>query len=219
MNLTDGASVFESQGFFRLSETEIPFFAPDDTNKISVQVTGYGTVSRPPGTGGGWNARNQTQQTDAGPLVAAPPDAPDYLLIYEADTTEGNSGSPVFYPATGIAVALHTDGCGGIVTGTNCGTSLSNPDLKEALQTYNGPNPVFVDAFNFPVRTTSASPPGTVFNPYRKLEDAIATASPGANLFLVKGGYAGYGITFPAKQLTFHATGGDVTIGPLNPTP
>ena len=89
------------------------------SNQI-IRITGYGT------DGG---TANQTQQTHAGPRVA---NSGSTTLEYQADTTGGNSGSPVIHEATGQAIGVHTHaGCSS--TGGNHGTGINHPGLQGYL--------------------------------------------------------------------------------------
>ena len=70
------------------------------------------------------------QQTHTGPWMSANGTA----LNYAADTTGGNSGSPIVHEPTGIAIGIHTHGGCNDTPGTgNNGTSLTNPALAAAL--------------------------------------------------------------------------------------
>ncbi len=92
-------------------------------NNGSMRITGYGTTSSP--VSGTWN---QVQKTHAGPVVSVQSDH----LIYNIDTTGGNSGSPVEQIATNTVVAIHTHG--GCSTGGNHGTRLDRADIQLAIR-------------------------------------------------------------------------------------
>ena len=94
------------------------------SNQI-IRITGYGT------DGG---SANQTQQTHSGPRVA---NSGSTTLEYQADTTGGNSGSPVIREATGEAIGVHTHaGCSS--TGGNHGTAITHPGLQGYLNNPQG---------------------------------------------------------------------------------
>jgi V8-like Glu-specific endopeptidase len=93
----------------------------------ALRVTGYGTGNGAAGTPAG----NQAQKTHSGPRIATP--VPD-SLGYRADTTPGNSGSPVLDDATGQVVGVHTHGGCGNGTGYNQGTSSGRADWAAARQ-------------------------------------------------------------------------------------
>jgi V8-like Glu-specific endopeptidase len=126
-NTNTGLTPYEAQGDYFNLATSIPT-APG----TSVRVTGFGTVTSPvPDT---WN---WAQKTHVGPLVYSA----GTLVEYQADTTGGNSGSPVIDEATGLAIAIHTHGgCG---SGGNNGTSVLHGGLQFALA-----NPQGVCALN-----------------------------------------------------------------------
>lgn len=88
-----------------------------------VRVTGHGTDLSPP-------ERNFVQQTHTGPYVSNF----SHVLTYQADTTSGNSGSPVILEATGAVIGVHTNGgCDAALTGSNAGTSIAKPNFASAL--------------------------------------------------------------------------------------
>lgn len=214
----EGGVVFAKQDFFRVTSELITFFPGE--KRADVQVTGYGTDY----LDGDKNAQYQTQQTHVGSFVKENVvKENDYASIfYRVDTNNSNSGSPVFYPATDIAIGIHTNGevgCGRVLStnlSTNCGTSFKNKGLTDALQNFYGTNVKYVDATGIPVD----APDGTIYKPYRKLSAAVAGATSGDTLYIVKGHYAGHKITFPNnKKLTLRAPSGAVIIGPLNPEP
>lgn len=194
------------------------------TPPMLLQVTGFGQDLIPPGLNRGANAQSNTEQTDVGVLnsiVATPTSA---CLSYLVDTDGGNSGSPVFLPATNIAVGIHTwggDCAGSTVTQTNAGTLLSLPALGQALATFptKVANIIFVDGWH----PNAASGNGSVFAPFQRLTDAIAfnggvCPSPSATvpvISVVSGQYEGYSFkqtnTCPFKII---APSGSVLIGP-----
>ena len=88
----------------------------------SIRITGYGTVGQP--VSPTWN---RVQKTHVGPFV----DSSETVVGYQADTTGGNSGSPVINEDTGEAIGIHTHG--GCNAGQNNGTGLNHPDLQDAL--------------------------------------------------------------------------------------
>lgn len=89
-----------------------------------VRITGFGTVAAPVP-----RSLNQTQRAGVGDYVFAD----STTLRYDADTTGGNSGSPVYLLDSRTAVGIHTNaGCdaGG---GSNAGTAIQSPGLQTAL--------------------------------------------------------------------------------------
>ncbi len=90
---------------------------------LSMRVTGFGSDLTPP-------SQNFAQQTNAGPYFGLSGN----IVRYLADTTGGNSGSPVILESTGKVVAIHTNGaCDVGLTTANYGTSLANSGLNAAL--------------------------------------------------------------------------------------
>lgn len=90
----------------------------------TIRITGFGVDD---------GTANQTNQTHAGPydsLVGT-------IIRYRADTTGGNSGSPIIRESDGRSMGIHTNaGCGnsgGTVTGANQGTTMGNTGLANAI--------------------------------------------------------------------------------------
>lgn len=116
-NAVTGLTAYQAQGgAFSLT-------LPPPTSGNDIRITGYGTDSSPP-------QRNQVQQTNVGPLVVS---NPTDSVGYRADTTGGNSGSPVIWEQTGEAVGIHTHGGCTSGGGNNWGTATGNPGLQGAL--------------------------------------------------------------------------------------
>ena len=114
-NSTTGATALQSQG------ARYTLAAPPPVSGQTMRVTGYGSDSSPP-------THNSVQQTSIGPHVGT-----GNFLQYAADTEGGNSGSPVIWEETGLAVAIHTNGGCGQTGGANSGTSVTLPSLQAAL--------------------------------------------------------------------------------------
>ncbi|MDZ4773992.1 MAG: hypothetical protein SGI72_12755 [Planctomycetota bacterium] len=90
---------------------------------LQMRVTGFGNDLTPP-------SANFAQQTHAGPYF----NVSGNIVRYLADTTGGNSGSPVILEANGKVIAIHTNGaCDVGFTNANYGTSLANTGLNAAL--------------------------------------------------------------------------------------
>ncbi len=111
-NTQTGLTALEAQGGF--------YEVVQDLSPSTIRITGYGVDDSPPGSSGGRNADNQTQQTNAGPSAGSS----GTTMRYRADTEGGNSGSPVIDEATGRAVGVHTHG--GCSFNSNKGTSTFN---------------------------------------------------------------------------------------------
>jgi V8-like Glu-specific endopeptidase len=97
--------------------------SPPYTPGIDLRITGYGVDSTP-------NTSNQVQQTSDGPYTGKS----GTVLSYQVDTTGGNSGSPVEWKQTGLAIGIHTNaGCSTGGTGSNTGTAVEAAGLQNAL--------------------------------------------------------------------------------------
>ena len=60
------------------------------------------------------------------------------IVGYRADSSGGNSGSPVFLDSTGRAIAIHTSGSCSSTSGYNAGTALQSAGLQAALASPKG---------------------------------------------------------------------------------
>lgn len=98
---------------------------PTTTSGQIIRITGYGTTGS--GVPRSWT---QVQKTHTGALVTISPT----LLRYTADTSGGNSGSPVVHENTGLAVGIHTHGGCSAGGGSNLGTRIDRSDLLAAIQ-------------------------------------------------------------------------------------
>ena len=97
--------------------------------KDVLRVTGFGVTSPPV-----MPNLNQAQKTAVGPFI----DRFFHVLEYQVDSTPGNSGGPVILESMGMAIGIHThSGCVTPDLG-NGGTSVTNPDLRAALDTPKG---------------------------------------------------------------------------------
>ncbi len=113
-NTETGLTPFQAQNaFFALA-------TPPTAAGTPMRITGYGTAS---------GALNQTQQTSTGPFDSLA----GTTLAYAADTTGGNSGSPVILDAGDQAVGIHTHGGCSSSGGSNKGTSILLSALQQAL--------------------------------------------------------------------------------------
>lgn len=200
---------------------ERPFFrlaAPPTVASTQLgQITGYGVYPAP--RSGPWDARNRTEQTNVGQFNGICTSGNgNQALAYLIDTAPANSGSPVFLPATGVAIGIHTTGTRSSMGGTcttapsNYGTPSTDANLLAAITSMvKGTNGVatFVD---FAQPTTDPVGAGTPLNPYRDLSTALANAVAGTAtvLNLAPGHYAPNGITISANA----ASGSMIVIGP-----
>ncbi|WP_299256245.1 T9SS type A sorting domain-containing protein [uncultured Aquimarina sp.] len=91
-----------------------------DTPGSNITITGFGTDT---------GIDNQTQQIHTGPLSSTT----NTFVRYRADTTGGNSGSPIIDTATGNAVGVHAyGGCSGS-GGSNSGERATIPAFWNAM--------------------------------------------------------------------------------------
>lgn len=89
-----------------------------------IRVTGYGSTTAP--VPASWYL---VQKTHVGSFVSTPGTS----LRYDPDTTGGNSGSAVYDDLTGTAIGVHTHAGCNSTGGSNQGTSLDLPALRNAL--------------------------------------------------------------------------------------
>ncbi len=101
--------------------------APPVLNQ-TIRITGYGTDTTPA-------TYNSVQQTSSGPYV----DRFGTVIRYAVDTTGGNSGSAVIDTTTLLCIGIHTNaGCTTSGSGSNQGTAIQNPNLKNAINNPQG---------------------------------------------------------------------------------
>jgi hypothetical protein len=105
---------------FQKQQAAFTLAAPPAASGKTIRITGFGVD-----TG---NA-NQTNQTHTGAFTSNS----GTTLRYTADTTGGNSGSPVIVEGLGVAVGIHTNGGCTTSGGSNSGTSYNQTALRNAL--------------------------------------------------------------------------------------
>lgn len=123
-NTNTGLTPFQAQGqsFVRAS-------AYNPGAGAQVRITGYGTVyTQLPAT---WNYVQKTGIGDYLGLSGA-------VASYSADTTGGNSGSPVILESTGKVIAVHNGGSCSMMGGANTGTALQCSRLQAAFSAPRG---------------------------------------------------------------------------------
>lgn len=103
--------------------------APPQLDGQRIRITGYGTVGE-----GVPLERNQTLQTHTGQYSSVQ----GTVVRYTADTTGGNSGSPVFVGDSKRAIGIHTNGGCTATGGANQGTSIAHALLQGALNAPRG---------------------------------------------------------------------------------
>lgn len=113
--------------------------APQATGEI--RITGYGTTSGTQGTPREWS---QVQKTHVGNFVQHT----GTTLRYTADTTGGNSGSPVIHENTGNVIGVHTHGGCTSTGGSNAGTAAQHTNWTNFRNNPRGvcvPPPCYAD--------------------------------------------------------------------------
>lgn len=118
-NSNTGLAPRDAMGDSYVLATAVP--SPDGR---PIRVTGYGSTSSP--VSPTWYL---VQKTHVGTFVSAPGTS----LRYDPDTTGGNSGSAVYDDQTNTAIGVHTHAGCNSTGGSNQGTSLDHPDLRNAL--------------------------------------------------------------------------------------
>ena len=112
-NSNTGLTPLQAQG--AMYTLRVP--APSPAGQI--RITGYGTTSGTQGTPREWS---QVQKTHVGNFTALTGNR----LQYTADTTGGNSGSPVILESTGEVIGVHTHGGCTSSGGANSGTATQH---------------------------------------------------------------------------------------------
>ena len=76
----------------------------------TLRITGYGVDDTPPGSGGGRNSDNETEQTSTGPYRGQTDDGIRVYHSYSTDSEPANSGSPMMYLSSGnyFSLGIHT---------------------------------------------------------------------------------------------------------------
>ena len=121
-NSTTGRTPLASQSGSSY-RAEIPNSSTFNSNSV-IRITGFGSTSAPVSP-----TFNQAQKTHAGPFVSFVGN----VLRYGADTTGGNSGSPVIDEASGIVYGVHTNGGCTATGGSNVGTGCNQPNFANAI--------------------------------------------------------------------------------------
>lgn len=118
-NSETGLTAYQAQGACLYLANTLP--APVGQG---VRVTGFGSTNGPiPWT---WN---RVQKSHVGPFASV-----DGTIVYHAaDTTGGNSGSPVIVEPDRTVIAIHTHGGCMTTGGANAGTSVLQPELRESM--------------------------------------------------------------------------------------
>lgn len=189
-----------TRGFFRVTR-EIPSL------NTTIRITGYGADDDPPGSTGGRNQWNKTEQTDTGPYRGESISGSNIWHDHRADTRGASSGSPIIWNSQNVVIGIHTNAGCTDTGGANSGTSFEHNPLETALDDFPGANVVYVDR-GMPALATEN---GTVFRPYNTVAEGIAAVPTSGRLSIVEGSY-NESITI-TKAVTLVAPVGTVTIG------
>ncbi|GJQ30134.1 MAG: hypothetical protein HBSAPP03_20180 [Phycisphaerae bacterium] len=92
---------------------------------LPVRVTGYGTIYPP--VSWTWN---RVQTSHVGVITSVSGN----VLSHVADTTGGNSGSPIIVEPSRTVMGIHTHGGCTTTGGANAGTSIHHDDLRAAIK-------------------------------------------------------------------------------------
>jgi V8-like Glu-specific endopeptidase len=172
----------------------------------TIRVTGYGADNSPPGSTGGYNAQNYTEQTHTGPYQGEFSTGGNIWHEHRVDTTGGSSGSPIIWESTGFAIGVHTNGGCTTTGGANAGTSFEHDPLEDGLQAFPGPNVIYVDLVSIAPAET-----GSVLQPFNTVLEAASTVPSGGLVSIVTGSYNEQ-ITIN-RAMTLAAPVGGVVIG------
>ena len=167
-NANTGLTPYEAQQeSYTLADVQPPVQGQD------IRITGYGS-------GGQLPEWNQVQKTHAGPFVTSN----GSTVQYQADTTGGNSGSPVIDDSTGLAIGIHTHGGCNVGGGANSGTGISHGGLIAALLDPQGVCECPGLTFEFPGGLPDVIDPagGTVLT-VQVVGDEVIVPEPGSGVF------------------------------------
>lgn len=172
-----------------------------------VSIVGCGSDFTPFGTSGSYNADNYALQSDVGPYLREVGAGSNVRQEYQTDTTQGNSGSPAFWVAEDLAIAVHTTAdC--TPTAGNLGTSFENDLFEAAVQEFLGPVVRYVD-FGTPLWLPQT---GTVLEPFDTVLEGANALPAGGVLSATPASYAVPAGTIVDRAMTIVAPIGVVTI-------
>ncbi len=186
--------------------------SPDTSSNSAIRLTGNGTDTTPTAQ------RNRVQQTDVGPYIGLTwNDWSNAFVEYAVDSMSGNSGGPILGNVAGAdlgthAIGIHTNGgCNPTAGNGNTGTSFENTDLESAIQTFPGPNVLYVDKGH---NRSWVQQNGTIFRPFFGVNGAVSGAPAGALISIVKGSYPDpFSTGWRGETFTLEAPVGSVVIG------
>ena len=165
----------------------------------SIRVTGYGLDN---------GLKNQTQQTAMGRNNFYSGSG-DVIVYHNAFVEFGNSGSPIIdEKSKNVSLTIAIDAFS--ISGSLCngGTTFNNNDLASAIETFPGPNTLYVDN-GHPFAGSGGG--GSIFEPYETLQQAANQDPAGGIVSMAAGIYPG-AVTID-KAMTIQAPVGTVTIG------
>lgn len=170
---------------------ETPHGAQGSFYRVSFDNPSNGDNTRIRGFGVDDGTANQTNQTHDGPYVEEQSSGANFWHRYQADTTGGNSGSPIQMTSNFYTIGIHTNaGCGadffGNPSGANSGTSFSHDPVEIAIDNFFDNDTLHTDVispFDFTLET------GSMFAPFRSFRDAVASANNGFRINLTPGSY------------------------------
>ncbi len=170
-------------------------------------------ITRITGCGSDIGINNQTVQTDTGLYLGETIQSSDDIYHrYEVDNENNNSGSPIIWESTGFTIGIHTHaGCIEFPPYYgNHGTSFENNGLENAIQSYYGPNTIYVDLIS-----VSPNEDGTIFSPYNTISEGINATPNGGILFITTGTYNNTGSFEINKEITILPPAcGEIVINP-----
>lgn len=181
-NSNTGLTPFQAYG------ARFTLVAPPTFNAAhDIRITGYGTRSSP----AQWN---QVQETHTGPWAQFSATT----LRYTADTTGGNSGSPVIHEPTGNAIGIHTHGGCTSTGGSNAGTASIHAGLQAALA---APTGVCASGFTIVGTLPSSMAVGVPAPVQIQATGSIVAGSPTLHYRYGGGGFTAVAMTAGANSL------------------
>ncbi|MCC7293026.1 MAG: hypothetical protein IT449_13275 [Phycisphaerales bacterium] len=156
----------------------------DVLDPTTVRLTGCGVDDVPTGCTGNNNSDNQTRQTSTGDFDLEDSSGSSIWIEYDIYGRNGLSGAPVFDVANNVGIGIHTNS----TEGGSCpssATSFNHNSLQLAINSFPGPNAVYVDS-GHPITSET----GKIFRPYLTLDHGLAHVPSGGILSVATGTYA-----------------------------
>lgn len=177
----------------------------DILDPTTVRLTGCGVDDDPVGCTGNNNSDNQTRQTSTGNFDREASDGAKVWIEYDIYGRNGLSGAPVFDIAHNVAIGIHTFSDEGVSCPSG-GTSFNHNSLQLAINTFPGPNTVYVDS-GHPITSET----GKIFRPYLTLDHGLTNVPSGGILSVAPGTYTS-GSSVIKQSLVIQAPVGPVII-------